>query len=237
MLHSEPFQRFRAEVLQELLPRVLLGEHPVVELEYGQLVAEILLEVLAPCLVVEHLLWREVANELLHVVVSALSGEELSGGNVEEADAACRLAEVHCREKVVLLVVEHVVAHGYARRDEFRNAALHHLVHFREPLLALYHGPFLLRVFQLVAYRHALSRPDKLGQVSVECVVRESRHLRSRRRAVVAFGQRQAKYLRRFHGILAVGLIEVAAAEKQQRVRVLRLHGEELPHHWRERFI
>ena len=177
MLYAEAFQRLGTEMLQQLLPGVLLREHPVVELEDRELRAEILFKLLALRLVVEHLFRREVANELLHIVVGALSGEKLTRGDVEETDTAGCLAEVDRCQEVVLLIVQHIITHGDSWRDELRDASLYHLVHLCEPLLAFYHGTFLLRVFELVAYRHAFSGADKLRQISIEGMVREAGHL------------------------------------------------------------
>ena len=146
VLHAESLEVFRAEVAQQLLACRLLGEHPVVELEHAVFGSEVVLEVLFAGAVEEHLLGGEVAKQLLHIVHRPLVGEKLAGGDVEEAHPAGVFAELHGREEVVLLVVEHVVAHGHTRRDQFGDAPLHHLVHFGEPLLALDGGPLLLGV-------------------------------------------------------------------------------------------
>ena len=132
----------------------LFGEHPVVHLVRTQAHTEIVLEVALALPFVEHLLGLEIADELLHIVVGALATEELAGGNVEERHAAGGLAEVDGTEEVVLLVVEHVVLHGHAGRDELGDATLHQLL-----------GQ--LRVFQLVADGHPLAGAYELGQVGV----------------------------------------------------------------------
>ena len=92
-------------------------------------------------------------------------------------------------QEVVLLVVEHVVAHRHTRGNEFGDATLHHLVHLAQSLHALDFQAFLLRVFQLVAYGNSLSCPDEFRQVSIECMMRESSHLdAARSTAVVSSG-------------------------------------------------
>ena len=219
-------------MLEQFLACRLLGEHPVVEFEDAVARAEMALEVALAVVFIQHLLGREVAQELLHIVVGALPGEKLAGRDVEQADAAGRLVEVYGRQEVVFLVAEHVVAHGHARRDELGDASLHHLVHLGEAFLAFDGLAFLLGVFQLVADGHAPPGPDELGQVGVEGMVGEPRHRRlAAVAAVVALGEGDAQDAGSHHGIVAVGLVEVAAAEEQQGVGMLGLHREELPHH------
>ena len=73
VVDTKALHRLDVEVLVELLVSRLLREHPVVHLVGAQTGAEVACKVnLAPS-VVEHLLGLEVANELLHVVVSALA--------------------------------------------------------------------------------------------------------------------------------------------------------------------
>ena len=60
MVHSKALQVLHAEVLQQLGPCRLVGEHPVVELEHTVTGAEHALEVVAPLTVVEHLLGLEI---------------------------------------------------------------------------------------------------------------------------------------------------------------------------------
>ena len=212
-----------AEVAQQFLPCCLLGEHPVVELEGEVLCAEVALEVWLVAPLVQHLLWREVAQQLLHIVGGALSREEFACRYVEESHSAGGPAEVHGGQEVVFLVVKHVVGHGHPGRHQFGDAPLHELL-------------CELRVFQLVAYCHALAGPYQLGQVGVEGVVRKSGHLclRPSPCPVAPPGERYAEYARCRHGVFAVGLVEVAAAEEQHCVGMLRLEVEELFHHRRE---
>ena len=215
MVDTETFQRLCAEMLQKFLARRLLRENPVVELKSTELCTEKTFEIGFAGPVVEHLLRLEVANELLDVVVCALTGKEFSGGNIEEADAARTLSEVHSGQKVVLLVVKDVVAHGNTGCDKLRDAAAHHLVLGRQPLLSTQFGALLLWVLELVANGNTLSGTDELGQIGVESVVGETGHLSSCRCSVVPTGQRNAENARRLHGIIAVGLIEIATAEEQ----------------------
>ena len=114
--------------------------------------------------VVQHLLRLERRKQLLNIVESALAGEKFSGRDVEKSHATLSLCHEHGSKEVVLLIVEHVVAHSHSGRDKFGYATLH------ERLCEL-------RVFQLVAYSHTFACPDELRQIGVESVVRKSSHL------------------------------------------------------------
>ena len=218
VVDTEALERLHLEVAVQLLVGRLLGEHPVVQQERDEPRAEVPLEVVAPLAVVDHLLGLEVAYQLLHIVVRTLADEELARGDVEKRNATGRLAQVDGSEEIVLLVVEHRVLHGHARSHQFGDASLHQFL-----------GQF--RVLQLVADGHALARPDQFRQVGVQRVVRESRHLVALVVAVVSVGQCDAQYLSCRDGILAVGLVEVAASEQQHGLRVFRLEVEKLLHH------
>ena len=221
VVHAKAFQRLHIEMLEELLMGGLFGKHPVVHLVGTQPCAKVALEVMAVLTVVEHLLGLEIAHELLHVVVGALAGEEFACRDVEERDATCRLAEMDGTEEVVLLVVEHIVLHGDTWRHQFGDATLDELLR-------------QLRVFQLVADGHPFAGTDELRQIGVQRMVRETGHLVALVIAVIPMGQRDAQYLRSDDGIIAVGLVEVAATKQQQRLRVFCLEVEELFHHGRQ---
>ena len=127
MVHSEAFQIARTEVFQQLLTCATVGEDPVFHLERGVFSAEIPREVPAATFIIEHLLRRKVAQQLLNVVIRAFAREELARGYVEKRHAARPFSEVNGSEEVVLLIVQHVVAHRHSRRHQLRNAALHEL--------------------------------------------------------------------------------------------------------------
>jgi len=99
---------------------------------------------------------------------------------------------VNGRQKVVLLIVQHVVVHGYAGRNKLCYASLHHLVEGRKALLALDELAFFLGIFQLIADGNTLSGPDELGQISVKSMMRKARHLCSGARSVVSSGESDA---------------------------------------------
>ena len=218
MVDAKALHRLHTEVLQQFLHGTLLRKHPVVELEGEELRAEVLFEVTLAGTVQEHLLRLQVAQHFFNVVVGALTRQELARRDVEERHATGHLAEVHSAEKVILLVVQHVVRQRHARRHQLGDAALHEFLR-------------QLGVLQLVADGHALAGTYQLRQIRVQCVVGESRHLVALVITVVTVGQRDAQDTRRRDGVLAVRLVEVAAAEQHHRVGVLRLQVEKLLHH------
>ena len=82
-------------------------------------------------------------------------------------------------KEIVLFVVKDGILHGHARRHQLSDAAL---------------DQFLgqLGVFQLVADGHALAGTDEFGQIGVEGVMGEARHLVTLVIAVISVCQRDA---------------------------------------------
>ena len=221
VLHAEALEVLHLEMAQQFLPRRLLREGPVVELEGDVACAEAAFEHHPFATLVEHLLRSKGCHEARDVLRRALRHEELAGADVEERHAARLLAEMDGAEEVVLLVVEHSVGHRHARRHQFRDASLDECLR-------------QLRVFELVADSHPLACPDELRQVSVEGMIGEAGHrcaLRDTRLAIVPMGEGDAENLRSDDRIVGIRLVEVAAAEQQQRLGVLRLEVVELLHH------
>ena len=115
--------------------------------------------------------------------------------------------------------LQDVVSHDDARSDEFGDAALDQFL-----------GKF--RVLKLVADGDAVTGTDETREIGVERVVGETCHLRVLRRAfLVSARERDAEDLRGGDCIGGIGFIEIAAAKKQNGVRVLRFEVEELLHH------
>ena len=219
-IHTEPLQVLRLEMAQQAAGGTLEGEHPVVHLKGKVVSRESLLEPLARAALDEHLLGREVAQQLVHIFAAALGSEKLTGADIQESHAHHALAKVYGGQEVVLLAVEDVATHHHTGGHQLGDAALHEL--FGE-----------LGVFELVAYGHTLAGTHQLGQVGVEGMMGKTSHLGGRRSAVGAARERDAQYFRRRDGILQIGLVEVAHAVQQQRVGVLALHLQELLHQGR----
>ena len=79
VVHAEALQVSHRKVAEQFLARCLVGKHPVVEFKRKVPRAEIALKVHLPALFKEHFLGLEVAQQLFHMVVGTLSGEEFTG--------------------------------------------------------------------------------------------------------------------------------------------------------------
>ena len=212
-IDPETFQVVCAEVLEQPLVGSLRPKGPFLKFEGEVFARERLRKATAVAALDEHLLWCKVAQQLVGIVERAL-------GN-EEGDTARFLAKVHRCQKVVLLTVQNVTAHHHARRYQFCDAAFHQFL-----------GE--LGVFELVADGHTFACPHQFGQIGVECVMRESRHLQTLGSSAGAIGATREGDSQNFagnDGIFAVGFIEVAYAKEQNGVGVLRLHRHKLLHH------
>ena len=145
-----------------------------------------------------------------------------TGGYVQKRYAPRSLAKVYGSKEVVLLVLQHIVAHGNTGRNQFGNAA------FDESLGKL-------GVLQLVTDSHTAARTYQFGQIDIESMMRETGHLKSGGSvlAVVATGQGYAQNLTGLDGILCVCLIKISASEQQYGIGMFLLEAVELPHHGR----
>ena len=220
VLHAKALQVLGLKVLEQAVDGRVGGENPVLHLKGEILACERLLEAGAVAALDEHLLGGEVAQELVNIVDRSFGSEELASADVEKCYASGFLAKVHRGEEVVLLAVEQGVAYHHAGRDELGDAAL---------------DEFLgeLGVLELVADGNSLAGAHELGQVGVEGMMWKSCHLQVlAARSVRTSRESDSQYLACHDGILAIGLIKVAHAIKQQRVGVLCLHLVELFHHW-----
>ena len=222
MGHAKAFQRLDTEMAQQLLLGRLFCIDPLIEHESNISGTKIFLKINFFVALVEHLLGLKVAQQFLYVVGSAFAQQKLTSRNVKKADTASCPSEVDRSQKVVLLVVQHIVAQGHTRRHQFGDATLHQLLR-------------QFGVFQLIADGHALAGPDQLGQIGVEGMMRKAGHLVALHAcAVVALGQRDAQNACSNHRIFAVSLIEVTTSEQKYCVGMLLLQIEELLHHGRQ---
>ena len=126
-------------------------------------------------------------------------------------------AHDHRGQKVVLPRFENVRVDGRARRYHARHFALHQFLG-------------LARILHLVANRHAEAPPDQLGDVALGGVVGHAAHGNGRALFLVAGGQSDLEFLRGHDRVFKEEFVEVAQAEKQQRVGVALLDGAVLAH-------
>ena len=218
MVNAKTLQRLYVEVLEKFLMGRLFRKYPVVEFESHETIAKVTFEVVFATPIVKHLLGLEITNELLHVIVSTLAHQEFTRRDVQERNATGRLAKMHSRKEVVLLVVQHRILHRHTWRHQFRNTSL-------DELLCQF------GVFQLVADGYTFASTNQLRQISIKGMMGKTCHLVALIIAIIPVGERNAQYPRSNDGILAIGLVEVATTKQQQGLRVLCLEVKKLFHH------
>ena len=216
-VHAEALQSLRAELRRESRLGRVGGEHPVVEVEDGAPVRDIVVGPLAQSRHAQQFLGADVAYELVDVARRALCAEELTGGDVEEGHAYRSLVDVDGGEEVVLAGGERVVVEVYTRCHKLCYTPLHELL-----------GQ--LRVFELFADGHSFTGADQAGKICVESMMRESGQLDVCRLAVGAAGEGYAENFRRGYGVVGKSLVEVAHPEEQNRVGMFLLHLDILGH-------
>ena len=204
VVHSETLHVLHSEMLQQFLFRGFIGKNPVFQFVSVILRTEITLKYILLSTLIEHLFRREVGKEFFDIISSTLGSKELTRRDIEECSSASTFAEISGSKEVILFRIEYVIVESHTRGDQFGNTSFHQFL-----------GKF--GIFKLVADSHTLSCTNQFRQVSVECMVRESCH----RRTIIAttcsvapLRKCNTQNLRCNHGIVAVGLVEVATAEQ-----------------------
>ena len=228
MIHTESLQILHLKMLFELLVCCVENKHPVVHFEGEVLTTKITFEHWFSATFEEYFLRGEIREKLIYIVGGSLRNEELTRGYVEERNAASRFAEMHCRQEVVFLMVQHRVTHCHTWCHQFGDATLHKFLR-------------QLRVFQLVANRHTLSCTNQFGQIGVERMMWKTRHgngcISTCAEGTAALGEGDAKNVGCNHCVVGVGFIKVATTKQKQSIWVLRLQVEKLFHHRRDFFF
>jgi hypothetical protein len=88
----------------------------------------------------------------------------------------------------------------------------------------------VLRILGLLADDDLVAELGEPRDVAARRVVRDAAHRHRVVLALVARGEGQVEQARREHGVLEEHLVEVAEAEEDDRVGILVLDVEELPH-------
>ena len=217
-LDGEALQALHLELLAEPLHGGVLHEGPFVEA--GRIeIAEALLDG-AQHLALDHqLLGLQGAEQRADVVDAALRHLESARGHVQEGGAAALALEGQAGEIVVLFLFEHPFAEGDARGEDLRDAALDELVLDERGIL------------QLVADGHFVAAAHEFLEVAVDGVVREAGHRGVALLAVGAAREHESEHLADQHGVVGVGLIEVADPVQEHGLGVLRLDTEVLLQH------
>ena len=221
MLNAKALQILRLEVLQQLLAGKLLGEHPVIQLKRAEFIAESALKLLPQPSLEQHLLGREVVDQLLHIFKGTFSRQEFACGDIQKGYSARSLAEMDRTQEVVFLIVKHGVGEGYTWCHQFCNAALHQLLR-------------QLGVLQLVTDSHAFPCTNQLGQIGIQGMMGEASHLQCLHGsvlAIIALGESNAQNFTGCNSIGGVGFIEIPTAEQQDGIRMLGLQVKKLTDH------
>ena len=202
----------------KLAPEALHGgivhERPFVD-GCGVEVSETLFQPLLVPPLNHQFLGLERAQQRADVIQRPLRHLELSGGHVQESGPAAVLFHGEPAEVVVLLLFQHPLTEGNARRNNFRYTAFDQFL-----------GEF--GVFQLVADGHFVTGPDQFGEITFYGVVREAGHGDGPLVSVGFLGEHQTQHPGGRHGVVRVTFIKVSHPVKQQGFRVLRLHLEKL---------
>ena len=147
----------------------------------------------------------------------------MAGRHVAERYACVLLIQENAAEEVAAPVVEAGAVDDRAGRDDADDIALDKALGER-------------RVLGLLADGDLVALGDQAGDVGVARMVGDAAHrcLILRRLAAVAGRQRQIELARGELGILVEHLIEVAQAEKEDRILILFLDLQILLHHRRD---
>ena len=215
---GEALEALYLELVGEALLGGVLHEGPLVQAG-DVIVAEALLDG-AEHVALDHQFARlQGTQQGADVVDAALGHLEGAGGHVQEGGAAALSLEGQPGQVVVLLLVQHPLAEGDARGEDFRDPALDELVlHER-------------RVLQLVADGHLVAAAHEFLEVALDGVVGEAGHGRVALVAVGAAREHESEHLAHEHGIVGVGLIEVPDTVQEDRLGVLGLDAEILLQH------
>ena len=149
--------------------------------------------------------------------MTSLGHLEGTSRDVKEGRSALVAIEGQAGQEVVLFLLQKLVAEGHPRRDQFRHTTLDQFLVF---------GQF--RIFQLVAYGHLVTRPDQFGQIALQGVMREPRHLNPALFAVGLARQNQPQHLADKNRIRRVRFVKIAHTVQQHRFGVLCLYRKEL---------
>ena len=149
------------------------------------------------------------AGDLVH--------QQAARGEVRPGDAETLLAARDRQQQGVATLVEQGLVGDGARRDDADDLAFDQSLRLR-------------RVADLLADGDRLAECDEAREVALAGVVRHACHRNWLPRGISALGQGDVEQARGLAGVVVEQLVEVAHAEEQQHVRMLRLGGEELLH-------
>ena len=215
---GEALERAHAQLLLQLLDGGVLDEGPLVEGADVGVRADAFPHDVLRTAGDDDLLRGEGGKQGSDIVDAALGDLESARGHVQEGGAAAFAVETEAGEEVVFLLRKHLLAESHAGGHDLRDAALDE-------------GLGQFRVLELVADGHLIAGAHELGQVDVDGMVGDAGHGDGVGRDAGALREHDAEDLAGRDGVVAVGFIEVPAAEEQHGLGALGLEGEVLLHH------
>lgn len=125
VVHAEAFEVLHLEMFLQSVVRRLAGKDPVVLLLRVEFCAECRLKVAPLAVFVEHLFGCETAQQFFDIIERPLAHKKFARRNIEKRNARLLFDQMHRRQKVVLLDIQHIVVGRNAWRYQFGNPALH----------------------------------------------------------------------------------------------------------------
>ena len=99
-------------------------------------------------------------------LIMPFCSKEFTGRNIEKSNSTGSLSEMNGSQEVIFFIVQNIIIDRNTGSNQFGNTTLHQLLrHFG--------------VFQLVTDSDTLSGTNQFRKISVESMMRESRHLNS----------------------------------------------------------
>ena len=151
-IDTESFQRSGAEMFYQTLLGGIKGVDPVVEFEDTALVRDIILAELAGAVHTQQLFRRDVGDQLVDILLVALSAQKFAGGEIQKRHSHRRAVYVDSGKEVILARMQGVVVEIHTRSHQLGDSTLHEFL-------------CKLGILKLFAYRHALAGAHQLGQI------------------------------------------------------------------------
>ena len=139
----------------------------------------------------------ETAKQLVDVFKTTLGSNKFTRRDIEKSDSGNILFDVNRGKKIIFPMLQNIVMNGNAWGDKFRDASLDNRF-----------GEF--GILQLFTNGHPLTGSNQLGQIGIQCMVREPRQLNKTGRTVCPSSKGDTANLGGLDGILSEGFVEIA---------------------------
>ena len=163
-------------------------------------------------------LWGERAQKGSDIIQRAFSYLKSTRRDIQEGCSALILAESEAGNEIVFLLLKKLFVESDSRSDKFGHSPLYNIL-------------CEFRIFKLVTDSDLISRPDKSRKICLQGMERETGHRESTWNGAGALCEHDSENLAGNKRIISVCFVEIAASEKQDCFRVIRLECEILLHH------